>query len=124
MPVYHTPDEPRNLSLRAEARQRGVTIYRVRADRYARGQGASPAGKIAWHKLPAEQVAAIKKFPLNRRRALYNIALHNHEHYEETQQTIGEYDYWDVLDGMYDINEEKYNLTEEDLKFLRWYHPR
>ena len=115
-------------SIRQEARRRGVTVYRVRAERASRGEQA-PVKRIPWNKLPDEQVQDIHEYvPRRKWRALVNLVVRNIDTWKETGRPIDEYDYWEEYIEIMGVELPDYdtvaaNIKEEGFRMF-WYHGR
>lgn len=117
------PSDPSQTeTLRAEARRRGVSVYRVRADRAARSEGA-PTTHIPWHKIERIQVETIRENVKRRYwRRVVNIIISNMQHYTDTGDTINEYPYWEELHEIIDVAWIG-EIDPDLLKYLDYYHP-
>lgn len=121
---------PRPGSERYEAQARGVTIYRVRQERAARGEGPK-VGRIQWSQIMPEQVDSIREnVKRNYWRRTVDIILRNKRHYIDTGENITQYNYYEGLDIVFEKgwlkkgeDEEEDEYMEKVIKRYRWMRP-
>lgn len=111
-------------SIRGEAQRRGVSEYQIRKEREAAGTGAPVRTRIPWRKIAPEQRDLIRKYvPRTRWRRIVNRIIENGKHWQETGDTIDDYDYYEGFDDLYQDYSDRAPDPDEFIKIIRWYHP-